>query len=573
MSTVIPIDEFVNDPGYPGFEPRFFDSPWIAEPVSKFRAEDVERFWFLDFHWPNGTTPLGMCFFEDGYAYGTQLSATTLPLPPSNGLAVRFGGIHVFGGESPLKSAWEPGFRGLRIGNELGGILGDFNAIWARREAELTAGFEHFKTFDTSAASLPELARFAADARAFQKFAWCVHFGLMYPLLANYAGFYGLCSELKIAPGEIAKFLQGEKTKIIKTDIALWELAHAARELGVQAHIAGSPAQMRAAMEAAGPNGSAWLAKYRAFLDQWGWRTAGIADPREKPWIEDEQPVVGLLETFLQKDDAHDFDGGLSAAAAERDEAVENARAKLSTAEREAFDQALASCRQANFSWWNEDHNVVIDMQATIPLRLAALAIAEKAGADDREDGCFLFHTELVELARGETSWAALKPVVKDRRAYYEHWYDRRKAMPKVVGTVPDSVSDPILIEIVGLHKHFLDAQKHGGAAEELRGIPASKGEVTGSARVMHNADELHLLKPGEILVCEGTAPSWTPAFTKIGGCVCDNGGTLTHASIVSREYGLPCVVGTGIATSAISTGDQVTVNGTEGVVRIRKAA
>ena len=89
----------------------------------------------------------------------------------------------------------------------------------------------------------------------------------------------------------------------------------------------------------------------------------------------------------------------------------------------------------------------------------------------------------------------------------------------------------------------------------------------------MHNADELHLLNPGDILVCEGTAPSWTPAFTKIGGCVCDNGGTLTHASIVSREYGLPCVVGTGVATSAIQNGDIVTVNGTDGTVQIKKQA
>jgi len=262
MSTTISIDEFVNDPGYPGIEDRFFDSPWIAEPVSKFRAEDVERFWFLDFHWPKGTTPLGMCYFEDGYAFATQQAATTLPLPPSNGLAVRFGGVHVFGGESLLKSTWEPGFRGMRIGNELGGILERFNATWANREAELSAGFSHFRDFDTQGASMGDMAQFARDARSFQKFAWVTHFGLMYPLLANYAGFYGLCAELGIAPGEIAKFLQGEKTKIIDTDIALWGLTKRAKELGVSGHVKGTPAAMRAAMGSAGPNGATWLAEY-----------------------------------------------------------------------------------------------------------------------------------------------------------------------------------------------------------------------------------------------------------------------------------------------------------------------
>jgi len=85
MSTVISIDEFVKDPGYPGMEQRFFNSPWIAEPVSKFREEDVERFWFLDFHWPKGTTPLGMCYFEDGYAFAPNSPTTPAPTRNSHG--------------------------------------------------------------------------------------------------------------------------------------------------------------------------------------------------------------------------------------------------------------------------------------------------------------------------------------------------------------------------------------------------------------------------------------------------------------------------------------------------------
>ena len=55
--------------------------------------------------------------------------------------------------------------------------------------------------------------------------------------------------------------------------------------------------------------------------------------------------------------------------------------------------------------------------------------------------------------------------------------------------------------------------------------------------------------EPGEILVCGGTTTEWTPAFGIIAACVCDTGGSLTHAAIVSREYGIPCVVGTAIAT------------------------
>ena len=85
----------------------------------------------------------------------------------------------------------------------------------------------------------------------------------------------------------------------------------------------------------------------------------------------------------------------------------------------------------------------------------------------------------------------------------------------------------------------------------------------------MVSATELFVLEEGEILVCEATSPNWTPAFALIAGCVCDGGGSLTHAAIVSREYGIPCVVGTSVATSRIRTGDLVEVDGTKGTVTI----
>ena len=72
---------------------------------------------------------------------------------------------------------------------------------------------------------------------------------------------------------------------------------------------------------------------------------------------------------------------------------------------------------------------------------------------------------------------------------------------------------------------------------------------MEGIARVITTVGDLHLVQPGEILVCGGTTTEWTPAFGIITACVCDTGGSLTHAAIVSREYGIPCVVGTAIAT------------------------
>ena len=82
-------------------------------------------------------------------------------------------------------------------------------------------------------------------------------------------------------------------------------------------------------------------------------------------------------------------------------------------------------------------------------------------------------------------------------------------------------------------------------------------------------ADRIHDIQPGEILVCEGTTPSWTPAFTRIAGCLTDQGGTLSHAAIVGREYGVPCVVALGNATARIRTGDVLELDGGTGTVRI----
>jgi pyruvate,water dikinase len=73
----------------------------------------------------------------------------------------------------------------------------------------------------------------------------------------------------------------------------------------------------------------------------------------------------------------------------------------------------------------------------------------------------------------------------------------------------------------------------------------------------------------GEVLVCTTTTPAWTPIFSSIAALVTDSGGILCHAAVVAREYGLPAVVGTEAATSAIPDGALVRVDGESGVVRI----
>jgi pyruvate,water dikinase len=100
-----------------------------------------------------------------------------------------------------------------------------------------------------------------------------------------------------------------------------------------------------------------------------------------------------------------------------------------------------------------------------------------------------------------------------------------------------------------------------------LRGLPASPGLVAGKAHVILEAKNIGEFQSGEILVTEMTSPDWGPAMRKARAIVTNSGGITCHAAIVSRELGIPCVVGTGNATTVIKTGQIITVDATHGVV------
>ena len=105
----------------------------------------------------------------------------------------------------------------------------------------------------------------------------------------------------------------------------------------------------------------------------------------------------------------------------------------------------------------------------------------------------------------------------------------------------------------------------------ELKGFPGSPGQVEGPARVCRSVTEINALQEGEILVAPTTSPSWAPAFQKIKACVTDVGCVMSHAAIVCREYGMPAVVGTGMATKIIKTCMMIRVDGSTGAVTIAR--
>ena len=109
-----------------------------------------------------------------------------------------------------------------------------------------------------------------------------------------------------------------------------------------------------------------------------------------------------------------------------------------------------------------------------------------------------------------------------------------------------------------------------GGKGNVIRGVAASPGSATGAARVLHGPEDFSRMQPGDVLVASITTPAWTPLFAMASAIVTDVGGPLSHGSIVAREYGIPAVLGTGVATRRIQDGQTVVVDGDSGMVTLK---
>ncbi len=100
-----------------------------------------------------------------------------------------------------------------------------------------------------------------------------------------------------------------------------------------------------------------------------------------------------------------------------------------------------------------------------------------------------------------------------------------------------------------------------------LTGEPASPGSGSGIAIIIDNPKDINQVQKGQVLITDMTTPDFVPAMKKVNGIITNKGGQTSHAAIVSRELGVPCVVGTNKATKLIKNGDMVTVDGTNGKI------
>jgi len=178
-----------------------------------------------------------------------------------------------------------------------------------------------------------------------------------------------------------------------------------------------------------------------------------------------------------------------------------------------------------------------------------------------------VFWLQLAELQEAATALDAGQPladyhaVVAERRAT---WESERAVTPPV--TLPPKEGARFL----GIDfSSMMPARSDQPTGDVLKGIAASPGRITGPARVIHGPDEFKQMRQGDILVARITTPAWTLLFALAAGVVTDVGGPLSHSSIVAREYHIPAVLGTGVATERLSSGQRVTVDGDAGTVKV----
>jgi pyruvate,water dikinase len=356
---------------------------------------------------------------------------------------------------------------------------------------------------------------------------------------------------------------------------ALWRMKNEVRD----------DAELRAAFSGAAPGGiSAALhaseggrrfiaERVEPYQREFGWHAVWSHEFIYPTAREEMEPVLELVRGYLETD--YDFPTAIGAM--RRD--IEAASAEILEG---LSGDALEEMRAANavnlrMAPLTPDHHFYIDQGANAHLRLVLLAVGRKlveAGRlDQPDDVMFLRYNELRTVI-GNTPALDARATVAQRRA-------ERKAAERVrprdwVGTVtPTQLAFPYLVNW-GYPDRFHRGQAAGDEPPDhasIVGIAGSPGSVEGSARVVRTVDEFDEVRDGEILVCQMTNPAWVVLFTKIAGLVTDTGGTTSHPAVLSREFGIPAVIGTSNATARIATGDRIRVDGTAGTVEILERA
>lgn len=420
--------------------------------------------------------------------------------------------------------------------------------------------------------------------------AWQYHFEMLNLGYAAYLNLFQFCKQAfpGIKDETIAQMVAGTDILFFRPDDELKKLARLALDLGVADRIrqGGKRPEEIVAELAATPAGKRWVDAMEQVKDPWFYFSNGAGFYHHlRSWIDDLTVPWAALTGYIDRlEKGESLDRPKQEILDRRERVTAEYRDLLQTEDdRKTFDQNVGLARTV--AGYIEDHNFYVEhWHHTVfwnKIREFGDRLVEGGFLDDRDDLFYLNRWEVGQaLYEMAATWATGAPPagpnhwrkeVADRKRIIEAL--RAWAPEPALGPVPDEISEPFTVLLWGITtervQQWLGTAGEAAEGDVIRGVPGSPGVAEGTARVILAASELGQVQQDEILVCPITAPSWGPVFGKIKAAVSDIGGIMSHAAIVSREYGLPAVVGTGTGTKRIKTGDRVRVDGNAGTVTI----
>ncbi len=525
-------------------------------------------YWIWDqVHHPHPKTPLSATFEASAFSEGTTHGFQALAMPINYHTFVANGywydAMEFLEKAATFPPPWWP-----RVEQEFLRRLPLLTQTWEREYLpEVQAMNQRLRDFDCAGASTPELLAFIDETHRLRVRAWELHMLAVIPVIGAASRFAEVYEQFLGRPdgSEPYLMLQGFENLTVESGKALWQLSRRAlAEPTIARLIADTPVQQLPEELPRSPEGRAFWEEFRRYLDKHGWRSDAfeLADPA---WVEDPTIPLNTLQDFLQAPDDADPAFQQQRARAERERLVEETLARLDGHEGKAvFEMTLGVAQQ--YLPIQENHNFYIDQMNTVLLRHPFLELGRRLS----DAGAIAVRDDVFFLTRDELAEAAMQPRARDWAALVAERQAERERQATIVP--PRELGTPLP---EGVRRNAISTAFFGARPEPspdpkvITGIGASAGTVTATARVVRSLAEADKLQPGDALVCETTMPAWTPLFATVSAVVVDSGGVLSHCAIVAREYRVPCVVGTQVGTQVLKDGQRITVDGSQGIVRI----
>ncbi|MBB32545.1 MAG: hypothetical protein CL455_02690 [Acidimicrobiaceae bacterium] len=304
-----------------------------------------------------------------------------------------------------------------------------------------------------------------------------------------------------------------------------------------------------------------FLSSWNEFIFNYGSRGPNEYEIIADSWETDPTIALALLDRIRLQSDEENPSERHAKMAQSRVETVEEVRGKLAELGNDElsgqFEAALVAGNVMVFQERSKSNFIRVINE----IRVAFEELGNQAvnlGHLSNHKHIFMLTDDELETYVADP--AAMRVKLEDRFAMYEKLKELEP---------PFFIKDGIVPPLSTYRKLGSEQVESAVAGDVLVGVAGSPGTVTGTAKVILDPTDPFAIEPGDILVAPLTDPSWTPLFMTAGAVVVDVGGQRSHAVIVSRELGLPCVISVTNGTKKIPNGSQIEVNGSTGEVTI----